>query len=168
MSTTSTTLIVLCGIAPVGALDVLYYHLYRFRLFEREASVAEEITHLVRQACFVSIVALLAAGAPSVAADRALLALFAIDLVSSATDVALEPRSRAPLGGLPPGEYFLHFLGTFGSSAAAATYVFERGSVLAPAPMWQSVPVIVTGTVLLAIEAGLFLRAVLRRGAWLR
>jgi len=160
----SVALLVLCVIAPVGAIDVLYYHLYRFRLFEREASVGEEVTHLVRQACFVAIVALLAMGTPCVAADRALLALFAIDLVNSAIDVALEPRSRTKLGGLPPGEYFLHFLGTFGSGVAAAAYVAERGAEFAPAPAWQTAPLIVTGVLLLAFEAGLFFRAV--HGRW--
>jgi hypothetical protein len=164
----STAFIILCVIAPVGAIDVFYYHLYRFRLFEREASVGEELTHLVRQACFVSIVAILAAGVPSAAADYALLALFAIDLLNSAVDVALEPRSRATLGGLPPGEYFLHFLGTFGSGAAAAAYLFERGGLaLAPAPAWQSVPLIFSGVLLLAVEAGLFLRAWAKRNTLL-
>lgn len=161
----STALLVLCVIAPVGAVDVVYYHLYRFRLFEREASVAEEVTHLVRQACFIGIVALLAMGTPCPTADRALLALFAADLVNSAVDVALETRSRRPLGGLPPGEYVLHFLGTFGSGVATAAYVFERGTAFAPAPTWQVAPMVVTGVALLAVETALFVRAIARRGA---
>lgn len=160
----STALLVLCVIAPVGAIDVFYYHLYRFRLFEREASVAEEVTHLVRQACFVAIVALLAMGTPCATADYALLMLFAVDLVNSVIDVALEPRSRMALGGLPRGEYVLHFLGTFGSGVAAAAYVFERGTELAPAPVWQVAPMIASGVVLLVVETGLFVRAIARRG----
>jgi hypothetical protein len=107
------TLLILCALAPIGAIDVLYYHLYRFRLFERDHSVAEELTHLVRHVCFVALVALLASGVGGWA-DRVILVLLVVDLINSAADVLLEPRSRAPLGGLPAGEYFLHFLGRSG------------------------------------------------------
>ena len=148
-----------------GIVDtyILSASLWNDPVFEREASVGEEVTHLVRQVCFVSMVALLAMGTPCEAADRALLALFAIDLVNSAVDVALEPRSRRSFGGLPPGEYLLHFLGTFGSGVAAAAYVSERGAAFAPAPAWQTAPLIASGVLLLAFEAALFFRAVHRR-----
>lgn len=162
----STALNVLCVIAPIGAIDVLYYHLFRFRLFERRASLGEEVTHLVRQACFLCIVALLAGGTPSTVADYALVALLLLDLVNSAIDVALEPRSRAALGGLPRGEALLHFLGSFGSGLATAAYFFERGKPFAAAPAWQVAPLLVTGALLLFVELGLFLRAQAGRPSW--
>lgn len=156
------TLLVLVAIAPIGAIDVLYYHLYRFRLFERSESAAEELTHLVRSVVFVVAVLLLARGVDETT-DRIVLALLVADLVNSALDVWLEPRSRAALGGLPRGEYLLHFLGTFGSGLAAATYLFERTRLpLAPATGWlaqQSVMLVVTGALLFTLEAGLFARA---------
>lgn len=155
----STALLILGVLAPLGALDVIYYHLYRFHLYQRRASAAEELTHLVRHLCFLAIVALLARGTPSPSVDRVLLALLALDLLNSALDVALEPRSRADLGGLPPGEYLLHFLGTFGSGLASAAYLFERGQPVAAAPLWQLVPLLATGTALFFFELALFVRA---------
>ncbi|MCZ2250024.1 MAG: hypothetical protein LC111_14795 [Bacteroidia bacterium] len=165
----STALVILCIIAPIGAVDVLYYHLYRFRLFEREASAPEEITHLIRHVCFLAIVALLAGGTPSATADKALLVLLAVDLLNSTLDVILEPRSRASLGALPPGEYLLHFLGTFGSGLAAAAYLLERGETWAPAPLWQVAPLLLGGGLLFIVELVLFGRTCVRRAAcWKR
>ncbi|MCA9611598.1 MAG: hypothetical protein H6721_08580 [Sandaracinus sp.] len=161
------TLFVLAMIAPIGAIDVLYYHLFRFRLFEREQSVAEEITHLMRHLTFVALVALLSRGVCDGWTDAAVITLFAIDLVNSSADVLLEPRSRQALGGLPAGEYFLHFLGTFGVAIATATYFFERASLpIAPAEGWpalQSTLMIASGLGLFALEAGLFVRALRAR-----
>lgn len=164
----STALVVLCVIAPVGAIDVLYYHLYRFRLFERRASLGEEVTHLARQACFLAIVALLAGGTPSTVADYALVALLLLDFVNSAIDVALEPQSRAALGGLPRGEVVLHFLGTFGSGLATAAYFFERGKSYAAPPAWQVAPLLASGALLFFVELALFLRAHAGRAPWLQ
>ncbi|MBL8680424.1 MAG: hypothetical protein JNK05_14700 [Myxococcales bacterium] len=155
----STALLILCVLAPIGAIDVLYYHLFRFKLYERDASVAEELTHFVRHLCFVAAVALLAGGTPSPLADKVILGILALDLVNSALDVALEEASRAPLGGLPRGEYLLHFLGTFGSGLVAAAYLYERGRSFAPAPAWQVAPMLVAGVVLFAIELCLFVKA---------
>ena len=156
----STTFLVLSALAPIGAIDVLYYHLYRFRLFERGASTGAEVTHLLRQGAFVAMAALLATGVQSRLADSAILALFAFDLVNSAVDVLLETSSRASLGGLPRGEVFLHFLGTFGMGLAAASYLYERSALpLASAPLWQAAPLVAGGATLFLVELVLFLRA---------
>jgi hypothetical protein len=163
----SWTLLILCLLAPIGAIDVLYYHLYRFRLYSRPHSVAEQATHLVRQACFVLVVVILAGGVSSNEADVVVLFLLGLDLVNSGIDVWLEPRSRAQLGGLSRGEYLLHFLGTFGSGLATASYLAERSALPIPAASGavglQSAALIVGGSLLFAIEAGLFLCAVLTR-----
>lgn len=160
----STALLVLSALAPIGAIDVLYFHLYRFRLFEREASAAEEVTHLLRQAAFVAMAALLATGVQSPLADIAVLALFAFDLVNSALDVLIEPDSRASLGGLPRGEIFLHFLGTFGMGLAAASYLHERTQLPLPvAPIAQAAQLVLGGAALFLVELALFLRARRRR-----
>lgn len=159
------TLTVLALLAPIGAIDVLYYHLYRFRLFERRESFTEQLTHLVRHVAFLGAVALLARGVTP-ATDPLVLALLTIDLLNSALDVWLEHRSRASLGGLPRGEYFLHFLGTFGSGLATATYLWERQTLPMPAahgPLAaQSVALVSVGLVLFVIEATLTFRARLR------
>ena len=84
-------LVLLVATGTLGAFDVLYYHLYRFRLFARRGSAAEEATHLIRHLTFLGILALLASGVQSAAADRVLLVLFAVDLVNSTADILLEP-----------------------------------------------------------------------------
>jgi hypothetical protein len=155
----SKTLLLMSALAPIGAIDVLYYHLYRYRLYRRAESAAEEVTHLLRHVCFLAIFALLARGTPTSSEDRALIALFVVDFLNSALDVALEPRSRAPLGGLPRGEYVLHFLGTFGMGLAAATYMHERVQGYGAAPTWQVAPTLALGTALFLLEFVLFLRA---------
>lgn len=163
----NTTLTILSVTAVVGAVDVLYYHWYRFRLFAQERSVAEELTHLLRHLAFIAGVALLASGSASPLVDRAILAIFAFDFVNSALDVALEPRSRASLGGLPAGEYFVHFLGTFGTGLAAASYLYERRSLPLLAPegvyAWQVTGMLALGAVLFLAEASLFACALAKR-----
>jgi hypothetical protein len=159
----STTLVILCLLVPVGALDELYYHLYRFRLYRHAPSALEEVTHLLRQATFVSVVALLALGVQSATVDHVVLALLVTDFVSSAVDVLLEPASRASFGGIPRGEYFLHFLGSVGAGAASVSYLYERNSLpLPPATgllAWQSALAVIGGTLLLLVQTFLFLRA---------
>lgn len=158
------TLTVIGIVAPIGAIDVVYYHLWKFRLYDRQESCAEQVTHLFRQAAFLGIVALLGAGV-SKATDAVILGLFAIDLVSSALDVLVEHASRRSLGGLPRGEYFLHFVGTFGSAVAATVYMVERQArPLAAAPTWQVAMLLPVGVLLFAIEAGLFARSLAKRG----
>src|SRR5688572_32559923 len=94
-------LTILTAAGAIGAVDVLYFHLYRFRLFAQDGSVAEEVTHLCRHAIFLALVALLSAGTSSPAVDNVILGLFAVDMMNSIADVLLERRSRERLGGLP-------------------------------------------------------------------
>jgi hypothetical protein len=163
----TTTLLILSVIAPIGAIDVLYYHLYRFRLYRREQCVFEELTHLVRHATFIALVALLARGVTSSVVDHVILALFVVDIINSSADVLLESRSRAELGGLPRGEYFLHFVGTLGAGAAGISYLYERARIpLEPAYgllAWQSAALVASGTLLFLVESGLFARAIFAR-----
>ena len=81
--------------------------------------------------------------------------------------MALEPKSRAPLGGLPAGEYFVHFLGTFGTGLAAASYLFERRSLPLLAPegiyAWQVAGMLALGAILFLAEASLFACALAKR-----
>lgn len=162
------TLTILALLAPIGAIDVLYYHWYRFRLYEQPSSVAEELTHLARGAAFLALAAVLSQGVADPETDALVLGLLAFDFLNSALDVALEPRSRAPLGGLPGGEYFLHFLGLFGAGFVLAHYLSARTTLPIPAVSgWAQVQanlLIVGGAALLLVELGLFLRA--RQRAW--
>ncbi len=156
-------LVLLVATGTLGAFDVLYYHLYRFRLFARGRSAGEELTHLIRHVSFLGMLALLASGVTSAAADAALLALFAIDLVNSTADILLEPASRADLGGVPAGETLVHVGSSFGLGATLATYLSARSALPLPPPTgllaWQVDGMLAIGVVLFVIEAALFVRA---------
>lgn len=116
-------LTIMTATAAIGAVDVLYFHLYRFRLFAQPGSVAEEITHLCRHAIFLTLLLVLSSGGRSPERDALVFALIGLDLLNGATDVLLERGSRAPLGGLPPLESLVHFLSSFGMGLAVAAYV---------------------------------------------
>jgi hypothetical protein len=154
----------------VGAVDVLYFHLYRFRLYQRPESVYEELTHLARAGLFIAVVATIAFSDGSPAARLAVVAMIALDLANSVLDVLLERRSRASLGGLPSFEYLLHILGTFLSGAAAALFVTQSGPTgftpvaMSSFDLVRAYGAIVVGGALLVIEASLFLRACAARG----
>jgi hypothetical protein len=161
-----TTLTILAAVGTVGAIDVLYYHLYRFRLYSQPGCVAEEVTHLLRNAIFIAI--LLVCMQPSSPGwARVMFFLIAADLANSVVDVLLERRSRESLGGLPSGEYLVHVLSSFGTGLAVASYTMSLGS---PAPVldgplwWQIHAMVAMGVVLLAIEGVLFARAIAARG----
>jgi hypothetical protein len=156
-----TTLTILAAVGTIGAIDVLYYHLYRFRLYSQPGCVAEEVTHLLRNAIFLAI--LLVCMQPATEPwSRLMFFLFAADMTNSVIDVLLEKKSRADLGGLPSGEYLVHVLSTFGTGVAVASYTMALGS---PAPalegllQWQVWGMIGMGVVLLSIEGVLFVRA---------
>jgi uncharacterized membrane protein len=169
MITNVTTLTILTIVGTIGAIDVLYYHLYRFRLYSRPGSVAEEVTHLLRNVIFISV--LLVCMQPATAPwARIVFFLFAADMANSVVDVLLERRSRAELGGLPSGEYLVHILSSFGTGLAVASYTMALGS---PAPalhgplLWQVWAMVTSGVVLLVIEGVLFARALgARSGTW--
>lgn len=165
--TLTTTLTILAAVGTIGAIDVLYYHLYRFRLWSQPGCVAEEVTHLLRNAIFVAV--LLVCMQPSSQGwATVMFVLFAADLTNSVVDVLIERRSREALGGLPSGEYLVHILSTFGTGIAVASYTAALGS---PAPVvegllwWQIWGMIGMGVALLAIEGALFARAIAARGA---
>ncbi len=162
-----TTLMILATVGTIGAIDVLYYHLYRFRLYSQPGCVAEEVTHLLRNAIFIAVlIVCMQPASPGWA--RVMFFLFAADMTNSVVDVLLERRSREALGGLPSGEYLVHILSTFGTGLAVASYTASLGS---PAPVlegllfWQIWGMVGMGVVLLAIEGVLFARAVAGRQA---
>jgi hypothetical protein len=166
-TTLTTTLTILAVVGTIGAIDVLYYHLYRFRLYSQPGCVAEEVTHLLRNAIFISV--LLVCMQPSSPGWASVMFfLVAADLANSVVDVLIERRSRESLGGLPSGEYLVHVLSSFGTGLAVASYTMALGS---PAPVVEGLlavqvwGMIAMGVVLLAIEGVLFARAIAARGA---
>jgi hypothetical protein len=98
----------LLGAFLLGALDGIYFHLRRYRLFAFPESRREHVIHTVRAALVLPPLALLyladAAGlclwtaAASIAVDQLMLAL----------DLREEATSRRRFGGLAPAEYQIH------------------------------------------------------------
>ncbi len=150
----------------IGVVDVLYYHLYRFRLYERHESMAEEITHLMRHAIFLGITTIVTFGGGTLESAMLLWGLFAGDFVNNVIDVLLERRSRATLGGLPSAEYLIHILANFLTGLTVATYYWYSLPTATQLSLFQTgrgVLTIVIAALLLFVESSLFLRAITRR-----
>ena len=154
--------------STIGVVAVFWFHHYRFRLFRQPSAATEEAIHLISYATFVALgIALLAVDARG-GGRWLVLALFGVQLVLTAADALLEPRSRAPLGGLPALEYLFHVLVTFGMGAAAATFWWSsRAGDITPLDGMAKMQVIGSigfTTVLLLVESALYITAVRRRG----
>jgi hypothetical protein len=92
----------------VGAIDILYNHLYRYRLYAHASSFTEHVSHTAMTVNLIATVALLVFVEMGTLGFALFLTIQAVDVLNTLWDVFLEPKSRAPLGGLPPHEYFLH------------------------------------------------------------
>ena len=92
----------------LGAFDVLYFHIYRCRLYRHPDAVWENITHFLRAflfaVFFITVMHLDLTGTWW----WGYVALSTVEIVNSMIDTLLEPSSRKKLGGLPDGEYYLH------------------------------------------------------------
>jgi len=115
-------LLILLAAGPVGALDVLYFHIWKFSLYSRPQSSGEQLVHLIRAVVAPLLFAILLAGRPEGAWYWLVAVLFAMDTINSAVDVVLEPASRAPIG-VPRAELALHFIGTMAMGAAWGTFM---------------------------------------------
>lgn len=175
------TLMIMLSAAPIGAFDVIYFHLWKFQLYQRPESVKEEITHLGRGFLVPLIAVILLLGLPQGLWFWLVLALFALDTLNTLLDVVFEPASRAPRI-VPPLELAVHFIGISAMGAAIAAFVINGAhgrlneTALAPytntlLPEWffKFALLGLVGAFALAIfEAGLFFRAIKRRAPALR
>lgn len=117
------SLMILLTAAPVGACDVIYFHLWKFRLYQRPQSVKEEITHIIRGFVVPAIAGTLLFGRPEGLWFWVVAGLFALDGFNTLLDVIFEPGSRLP-NIVPPSELAIHFIGTTMTGAAWATFMF--------------------------------------------
>lgn len=173
---TDIALFILMCNAPVGALDVTYFHLWKFRLFERPESVKEEVTHIMRGFLAPTLAGVLLLGRPEGMWFWAVVGLFAFDSLNSFVDVIVEPGSRAPRI-VPPAELAVHFAGITSMGAAWAAFMLtgwetrlNPTAIVARAggflPEWSinlGFVALVGAYALVLFETSLFTRAVLRR-----
>ena len=167
------TLWILLTAGPIGATDVIYFHLYKFRLYARPQSFREELTHIARGAVIPILFAMLLLGQPQGAMFCVVVGLFALDTLNTLIDVMVEPASRASFGGVPPAELAVHFVGAtligaaFGSLVISGWGTRHAPSAFAPWPEGTFPPGfilfgwggVVLSVALVIFEAALFLRA---------
>lgn len=159
MSATASLLLLA---AAIGAVDVLWWHLYKFRLYRQPGSVVEEITHLARYGLFLAVAVVLLAAPDTASVRWVVLGLFAADLCVTAVDVLAEPASREPLGGLPRLEYLVHVLASSALGAAVATFWWaaEQGAGALEGSAEARLVLAAGGTLaLLIVETALFVRS---------
>ncbi len=170
-------ILILLG-GPIGAVDVVYYHLARFQLYRRHQSRGENVTHLLRGTFYALAVACLLFSRPSGAWFWVMGALFAADFVNGLIDVLLEPASRAP-ATLPRLELVTHYVGATLGGAACLAFLIEGWryrldqTSLASHPegflptwlQWFGATILLTAVGLVLLEAVLFLRHGAFRGS---
>jgi hypothetical protein len=112
MTFETLSIIFLILFAAVAAVDGIYYHLLKYRLFERKESIFEHRLHTVRAFLFIPIVYLLFYGDFSGLLLWAGLIFVGADLIVELVDVFSENDSRAGIGGLTSAEYAAHVTAT--------------------------------------------------------
>lgn len=100
----------LCAFTAIASVDGLYFHLYRYRLYERPDSRYEHRLHTLNAVLYVPLTALLFCAEPLGLWRHLALALFAASVAIEVLDVRCEEQSRRSLGGLTTTEYLMHFL----------------------------------------------------------
>ncbi len=114
----------------LGAVDLFYYHLWKYKLHTRPESLYEHRLHMVFAFLMVPIALLLyyqdLGGLGLWAAAIFVVAALATEL----DDVLSENDSRASLGGLSSGEYVLHVLLTI-LKVASFAFMFASKPVSA-------------------------------------
>ncbi|MBI2825387.1 MAG: hypothetical protein HYX69_11940 [Planctomycetia bacterium] len=108
----------------VGSIDVLFYHIYKLRLYRQREAMWENLTHLTRALLFgvmmLTVIHLRASGWLWFIYPL----LLGFELTNTMIDVTMEPYTRRNLGGLPPVEYILHVFLSICTGAALASVVW--------------------------------------------
>ncbi|KFE64447.1 hypothetical protein [Hyalangium minutum] len=104
----SASFYLLLAIGLLGAFDVVYFHIYRCRLHSRPECRREVLWHTVRHLVYTLQLFWVPHLRFHGAALLMLGVLYAADVFVAWADVWEERDSRAPQGGLPRGEYFMH------------------------------------------------------------
>jgi hypothetical protein len=104
------SILLLLVFTTIASVDGFYFHLYKYRLYERPDSRREHLLHTLNGCLFPLTLA------PVYLAQAAggwlwfAVAANVITLAIESLDVFTEKASRASLGGLTSTEYWMHFL----------------------------------------------------------
>jgi hypothetical protein len=92
----------------LGAVDGVYFHLRRYRLFAFPESRGEHVLHTIRAFLVLPPLALLYLADASGLCLWTAAAAIAVDQLMLALDLRAEATSRRRFGGLEPAEYQIH------------------------------------------------------------
>lgn len=111
-------------VAPLGAIDILYFHILKFKLYDRGDSRLETLIHIFRGILFSAGAFILLNYRPAGAWFWITGSIFCLDFINSIADVAIENDSRRTLGSLPSLEYVIHTIGsTFAGAITVAFFI---------------------------------------------
>ncbi len=145
LMTAATVFLMIFGV--VAAVDGLYLHLWKYRLYARPESRREHKLHTAQGALFVPVVFFLFYGEFGGAALWAGVLFLAFEQVVEILDVLDERDSRASLGGLSSTEYALHAVAITARTAAVAlalaakplaAWSFDAPLMTGPGHEWAS------------------------------
>ncbi len=114
-------------IACLGATDIVLFHTIAHGLKKHAPSRAELVSHSFRGPVYAALFLAVPNASLQGAWFWGLLALVASEIPISLWDFITERSSRAPLGGLPTGEYVLHATIALLYGAMITALIFEVG-----------------------------------------
>jgi len=136
-----------------AAVDGMYFHFRRFRLWEHAETRTEHALHTARAVLMPPTIALLFT--PGKAALVCAAVLVGLDFLVALLDVVVERRSRERFGGLPHGEYMTHLVATVfhvgAETLAFAGRLSDTADPLCPAANALVIAMVV-GSSLVAIQ----------------
>lgn len=145
LMTAATIFLMIFG--AVAAVDGLYLHLWKYRLYARPESLREHKLHTAQGALFAPVVFLLFYGDFGGPALWTAVLFLAFEQIVEILDVLDERDSRASLGGLSSTEYALHAVAITARTAAVAlalaakpmaAWSFDAPLVSGPGHAWAS------------------------------
>jgi hypothetical protein len=129
MSAMAVAVLLFCGFGAIGTFDVLYYHLYKFRLYQRPESFKEHLLHTAMILLTPLVVAGLYVGRTGGPALWLATVIAGGQVIVLLADVFQEHESRAQLGGVPRLEYLIHIVVCMMHAASLALILNERPAV---------------------------------------
>ena len=120
------------GFGAIGTFDLFYYHLHKFRLYERPECFREHLLHTAMVILTPLVVAGLYVGRTGGPTLWLATGVAGAQMIALLTDVAGENESRARLGGLPRVEYVIHVVVCMIHAASLALILADR-----PAFAWS-------------------------------
>ena len=138
LMTAATVLLMLFGV--VAAVDGLYLHLWKYRLYARPESRREHKLHTAQGILFIPVIFFLFYQDFGGWALWAGVLFLAAEQVVEILDVLDERDSRASLGGLSSTEYALHAVAITARTAAVALALAAK-----PLAAWSADALLVTG-----------------------